>query len=143
LILTLDASVALKWFFRDRDDESDAEAALTILRALSDGRVTLIQPPHFTAQMAAVLVREDAAGFDVNFANLLALDLRFASDDAIYVRAAELSAALNHYLFDTLYHAVALLTPDAVFVTTDDKYFRRAKSVGAIEPLSALKLNER
>jgi predicted nucleic acid-binding protein len=49
-------------------------------------------------------------------------------------RAADLSAALNHHLLDTLYHAVAL-EEGATLVTADAAYFVKAKHLGAIIPL--------
>ena len=54
---------------------------------------------------------------------------------AAYRRAAEISTALNHHLFDTLYHAVAL-EEGATLVTADEAYFTKAKGLGAIERLA-------
>ena len=42
--LVVDASVALKWFFQDREGEDHVEAALDVLDALDQGQVRLIQP---------------------------------------------------------------------------------------------------
>jgi hypothetical protein len=39
---------------------------------------------------------------------------------------------LNHHLFDTLYHAVALKVPDTLFITADTQYFRKAAKLGHI-----------
>ena len=50
-------------------------------------------------------------------------------------RAAELSIALDHHLFDTLYHAVAL-EEGATLVTADATYFGKAKNLGSIELLA-------
>ena len=58
MILVVDASVALKWFFRERPDEPDVRPATEILTAVGDGRVRMVQPPHFLAEVAAVLARE-------------------------------------------------------------------------------------
>lgn len=52
----------------------------------------------------------------------------------IYRRAAEMSATLNHHLFDTLYHAVAL-EHGAELVTADKKYFNKACGLGSISLL--------
>ena len=43
---------------------------------------------------------------------------------------------LKYHAFDTLYHAAALLTPNAVLVTADQIYFKKARSSGPIELLS-------
>lgn len=56
--LVLDASVAIKWFFRDEPNEQDAQRALQILQAVGSGEARLVQPPHFMAEMCAVLARE-------------------------------------------------------------------------------------
>jgi predicted nucleic acid-binding protein len=58
VILVLDASVVIKWFFRDESNEQHAEQALQILSAVGTGVVMLVQPPHFMAEVSAVLARE-------------------------------------------------------------------------------------
>ena len=127
MILTFDASVALKWFCRDRDDEA----------AVADGSVKLVQPPHFMAEMTAVLAREAPTTAVANIEDLRALDFAVCDADRLYPRAAELATQLKHHAFDTLYHAAALLTPNAVLVTADQTYFKKAKSFGKIELLSS------
>jgi predicted nucleic acid-binding protein len=59
---------------------------------------------------------------------------------AVYLTACDLAILLNHHLFDTLYHAVALLTPEATLVTADRRYFDKAQSHGRIVLLSNLAL---
>ncbi len=49
---------------------------------------------------------------------------------------ASVAVKLNHHLFDTLYHAVALGTPATTLVTADLRYFRKARRFGAICPLA-------
>ncbi len=56
--LVIDASVVLKWFFRERKGEADTEPALTLLAGIDADRFRLWQPPHFLAEVAAVLARE-------------------------------------------------------------------------------------
>jgi predicted nucleic acid-binding protein len=46
-------------------------------------------------------------------------------------RAAGLSISLNHHLFDTLYHAVAL-EEGATLVTADETYFAKAGYLGGM-----------
>jgi predicted nucleic acid-binding protein len=64
------------------------------------------------------------------------LELEVADTLAIYQRAGSLAVTLNHHLFDTLYHAVALETPEATFVTADDRYLDKARSLGRIVHVS-------
>ena len=112
------------------------DAALDILRATADGSVKLIQPPHFMAEMTAVLAREAPATASASIEDLCALDFAVCDADLLYRQAAELATQFQHHAFDTLYHAAALLTPDAVMVTADQTYFKKAKSFGRIELLS-------
>jgi predicted nucleic acid-binding protein len=47
----------------------------------------------------------------------------------------DIAVGLNHHLFDTLYHAVAL-EEGATLVTADEAYFAKAKQLGGIERLA-------
>ena len=134
--VVVDASAALKWFFRSRDDEADLDIALDLLRRVADGSVTLLQPPHFIAEMSAVLSREVPAIAQAALGDLLDVEMQRIETDAVYVRAVELSLRFQHHLFDTLYHAVALESPDALLVTADERYWRKARTAGRIVRLA-------
>ncbi|MFA7400043.1 MAG: type II toxin-antitoxin system VapC family toxin [Sideroxydans sp.] len=138
MILVLDASVVIKWFFQDDPKEQYAQQALAILQAVASGEVQLVQPPHFMAEVSAVLSREKQQQAQVDMADLLNVEWRVAESDAIYATASELAAALNHHLFDTLYHAVAMHQANAVQVTADVRYFNKAKHLGRIVLLEDL-----
>jgi predicted nucleic acid-binding protein len=134
MICVVDASVAVKWFVRGdwavREDH--LEPALDLLRASATGAVDLCQPPHFLAEVAAVLARlapERAQG-DVD--DLSALDITWPEPTLALGRAIELAVQLDHHLFDTLYHALALSLPGAVLVTADRRYFGKARRLGHI-----------
>ena len=136
-IVVADASVALKWFFRTRSDETDVAAALALLQGVADGGITLIQPPHFVAEVAAVLVREAPQTAAADLRDLLAVEMRTdTTDETVYRRALLLAARHGHHLFDTLYHALALSTPGALLVTADEAYWRKARGERAIVRLS-------
>ena len=135
--LVVDASVALKWFFRDRSDEPGVAAALDILRGHAQGRLALLQPVHFHAEMCAVLAREAPSAAAENLRDLLGLGIATRDDETVYARAMQLSGQLGHHLFDTLYHALALETDDGLLVTADEAYCRKAARLGRIAPLSA------
>lgn len=136
MILVVDASVALKWFFRTHDNETDTEEALAILTGIDTGHYKLLQPPHFLAEMAAVLAREKPADVHEDLNNLQHLEWQYFDDPTVYTTAVNLSLQLQHHLFDTLYHAVALDIPDAVLVTADTRYYRKASDQGSIHLLS-------
>lgn len=132
--LVLDSSVALKWFLGDRPDEMNVAEAMEVLSRIYRNEVTVIQPVHWCAEVLEVLarVRADQIESMVGFLNVLA----FSVEDSwrTYRTAAQLSVDLNHHLFDTLYHAVAL-EHGAEFITADKKYFNKAYSLGSISLL--------
>ncbi|MFA5372488.1 MAG: type II toxin-antitoxin system VapC family toxin [Sideroxydans sp.] len=132
MILVLDASVAIKWFFRDEPNEQHAQRALQILQAVGAGEVRLVQPPHFMAEVSAVLARENPEQVQTDIVDLLNVGWRVSESAEIYGIASELAASLNHHLFDTLYHAVALHEPDALLVTADVRYYNKAGKAGRI-----------
>ena len=57
--VVLDASVIVKWIFSDRAEEAHSFQALQILQLIKESRVTVVQPPHWLAEAAAVVVRLD------------------------------------------------------------------------------------
>lgn len=138
MICVVDASVAVKWFVRGDQlaREDHVEPAMQLLGAAVEGRIDLHQPPHFLAEVAAVLTRIDPRTAQRDLDNLAALEVHWAHPTEAYARAVGLAANLNHHLFDTLYHALALETPGAVFVTADRRYFDKARSKGAIALLA-------
>ena len=136
MIVVADASVALKWFFRTRVDEADVAAALGLLAGVAEGRISLLEPPHFVAEVAAVLARESPQTASTDLQDILAIEMRVGADQKTYDRALALAKRYKHHLFDTLYHALALATPGAILVTADSAYWRKARSEGAIVHLA-------
>jgi predicted nucleic acid-binding protein len=139
--LVVDASVAVKWFFRSREAEADVVAALGILRAVAIGQVALIQPPHFVAEVTAVLAREAPQTAATARRDLLDIEVAVADEPNIYRRAMALAIPFRHHVFDTLYHAVALETPGAMLVTADARYLRNARAAGRIVLLAGFELS--
>ena len=72
--------------------------------------------------------------------DLLDVACWFVEDPAIYASAVDLSICLQHHLFDTLYHAMALHTPNATFVTADRRYYEKARDISPIKHLADLKV---
>lgn len=132
MIVVADASVAMKWFLADGVDEDHSVPALAILEAASLGRLQLVQPVHFIAEVAAVLIRLKPAQAQDDLLDLLRIEQRTADGPEIHATAMELAERLDHHLFDTLYHAVALHTPGATFVTADRRYHDKARHLGQI-----------
>lgn len=138
MIQVLDASVALKWFFRAADEREGAEAALDLLQAAAAGEMRLLQPPHFIAEVAAVLVRKCPDGWQAALDDLLEIEMETWTDDDLYRVGAELAARTGAHLFDTLYHATALQFPGAEFVTADRRYLALAGHLGQVRLLPGL-----
>ena len=134
MICVVDASVAVKWFAEGdwalRED--DIEPALEVLKASTGGTLEFYQPPHFLAEVAAVVSRLMPDRAQQHIDNLAQLNITCAAPTAAYTKAIELACQLDHHLFDTLYHAAALSVPGAMLVTADKRYFDKARHLGQI-----------
>lgn len=134
MIRVIDASVAVKWFV-DGDwaqSEDHVDHALALLLACRDGQVDFLQPPHFVAEVAAVLARGKPQAATEDIQNLLDMDFQVVDALPIYENAIDLSRQLKHHLFDTLYHALALATPGVSLITADRRYYNKAHHLGQI-----------
>ncbi len=135
MIVVLDASVILKWLFEDPAREPDTEQALAVIESVVRGRLEILQPVHWLAEVAAVTARltPNTAIRDVEM--LAALQFPTTDDPNVMRQATHLAIETGHHLFDTLYHAVALEHADALLVTADDRYYSKAKRYGTIAAL--------
>lgn len=136
--LVVDASVAIKWFVGAIDEQHVAQAD-AVVEAIERSETELLAPSHWSAEVIAVLARRDPTLVD---GALLALDdmtPTVVHGVAVLKRAADMAIALDHHLFDTLYHAVALEV-GATLVTADEAYFNKARHLGAIELLADFKV---
>lgn len=139
--VVLDASVVVKWIFADRADEAHSLQAIQILQFIKEARVSVVQPPHWLAEVAAATVRLEPRWARQAVSLLDALELSVSGGIDVYQKACELSASLNQHLFDTLYHAVALTEPGAILVTADEQYYRKAHKAGRIVRLKEYSLS--
>ena len=142
MICVVDASVAVKWFVAGdwALQEDHVDNALALLQATAQGSIQLLQPPHFLAEVAAVLARLKPGTAVEDIGNLTALEITWAEPTEEILKATELAVRLNHHVFDTLYHALALSTPGAVLVTADRRYFDKCNHLGQIRWLPDLQL---
>lgn len=140
MILVLDASVALKWFFRSDVDEDHSGIALRILAGVDSRAIRLVQPPHFLAEMAAVLVRKHPAAAIENLRDLRLVAMDIADAPDLHEAAAEVAMRVEAHVFDALYHATALHHPGARLVTADRRYYQRAHYLGQISLLEGFEL---
>jgi len=136
LKLVVDASVALKWFFQDPEREADIDRADVILNGFVAGDIALFAPVHFQVEVCAVLARQSAPGAMLqHLSRLEDLSIPVCDHASVVARAMSLSLELEHHLFDTLYHAVAL-EEDALLITADHRYWAKACDVGGIAELA-------
>lgn len=132
--VVVDASVIVKWVFPGSENEEHVEQALELLAGIRDGKVVLLQPQHWLVEVAAVVTRLRPELAEPALDLLGAMEFAAVDDLPVLKRASRISHELNHHLFDTLYHAVAL-EYDRTLVTADDHYFKKAKHLGRIVPL--------
>ncbi len=135
-----DASVIIKWMVPEREAEANVSQALDVLLALKGGALQLLQPVHWLAEVAAVLARVSQPTAAAKIAALNLTEIHTADTPEIWDLAVELAIALNHHLFDTLYHAVALQTQGVQLITADRRYYKKAHDRGRIMLLDDLKL---
>jgi len=126
--LVLDASVCLKWFLID---EQDAAQSLELRAHVRDGKVDLVEPPIWRCEIASVLTRKHPAGALGMITDLAIVGATIDSDATCLRRAASLAITLDHHLFDTIYHAVAI-EHGIDLVTADEHYHRKARRLGHI-----------
>ena len=94
------------------------------MQRVVDGREAIIQPVHWLLEVGAVLTLLNPAGAEEDIAMLQAMDFEVVDDPLIWRRASRLAIDLNQRLFDTIYHALALETRDAVLVTANTRYMK-------------------
>jgi len=132
-MIVLDASVIVKAL--SPLDEPEAERARDVWRRVGLGQTPALQPVHWLAEVGAVLARLSPGTADADVADLSLLELPVRGDLEVMRRAVRLAVDLDHHLFDTLYHAVALETDGATLVTADHRYLRKAEGQGRIAAL--------
>jgi predicted nucleic acid-binding protein len=130
--LVVDASVVVKWLLSDPDQEAETERATELMQQILDGHEPVLQPVHWLMEVAAALARLSPASVESDVVALQALEVPTADSPQVLVRACRLAIDLNQHLFDTLYHAVALETPDATLVTADDRYLATGAPLGRV-----------
>lgn len=135
MTLVLDASVLVKWLIPNLEREPDLEQALTIMTSVQAGTIQLLQPVHWLAEVAAVLARINPESVVEDVELLRAMELPVADSTEVYRQACRLAVILNHHVFDTLYHAVALVHTETILVSADRRYINKAGHLGSLMAL--------
>jgi len=131
-MVVVDASVAIKWLIPQRPEEADVENALQLFDLIDSQAATLLQPPHFLAEVMAVATRLEPDYAERILFAVSNMEMSIIAGTDVYRSAIRLSMQLKHHLFDTLYHAVALQTSGATFITADAAYYRKAQGLGRV-----------
>ena len=129
--VVVDASVAVKWVLPDPAVELDADQAIALLAKIKSSELLPLQPPHWLAEVAAVITRLHPKVARRAIELLHALELPIADELEILTRSCAIAEQLSCHVFDTLYHAVAL-ERDATLITADDEYYRKARKLGHV-----------
>lgn len=132
--VVIDASVAVKWFLPGSENEPDVDRAMVLLEGLRDGEVRAVQPPHWLAEVSAVIARLRPSLAQQAVELLVALELPIEEGLDSYRCAIRIATDLEHHLFDTLYHAIAV-EREIVLISADDHYCRKAKRLGGLQEL--------
>ena len=126
MIVVVDASVVLKWLIADPTREPDTESAVELMQAVAQGELKILQPLHWLIEVVGVLARYSPQRATEDALLLQAMRIPTTDDPGILQRAIQLAVDTKQHVFDTLHHAVALQTHDAVLVTADDRYRSKA-----------------
>ncbi|MEX2123213.1 MAG: hypothetical protein WD795_04935 [Woeseia sp.] len=72
--VVLDASIVVKWLLQNPQQEPDTDKAMQLVEAVVKGRESALQPPHWLAEVGAVLARTspETAAEDVVMLSALA-----------------------------------------------------------------------
>jgi predicted nucleic acid-binding protein len=130
--IVIDANVAIKWLLPHRPEDAYISNVLLLFGQIEIQQVLMVQPPHFLAEVMAVVALLEPDYADRVFLALRKMEISFKDSSEIYRTAIRLSVQLKHHLFDTLYHAVAIETAGATFITADEAYYRKAQGFGRI-----------
>jgi predicted nucleic acid-binding protein len=130
--LVVDASVVVKWVLQDEEREPETDQATRLMQWILDGEEDVVQPVHWLVEVGAALARLAPESASKDITRLQALELRVNDGPAVLGRGCRLAVDLRQHLFDTLYHAVALETPDATLVTADERYAKAAVEAGRV-----------
>lgn len=111
--------------------EPESGIAKQILLDAQKGAYQLLAPPHWIAEVFAVIDRQRPARLTDSADVIYGINIQMMGGRMIHMHAAKLSTALNHHLFETHYHAVAIAC-DATLITADERYFEKANGLGNI-----------
>jgi predicted nucleic acid-binding protein len=124
-IVVLDASVAAKFYVRERDSE--------LAQSLVDREFNFLVPDIFFSEVANAIRKQhredgqlDAASVRLAIDDLLMIGAEPVTSTVLLPRSMEIALSLDHSVYDCLYLALAERA-QVVLVTADARLFRKAK----------------
>jgi predicted nucleic acid-binding protein len=127
----VDASVALKWYFRDEELQSQADS---LLEAFASGAATLTAPSFIRYEIANAFVVAQRRGrlsyqqLLPRLESFLALNIvQLTDDEELILAAIELTTRVPVAFYDALYLAIAQRLAFN-FVTADRQLHERTKN---------------
>jgi predicted nucleic acid-binding protein len=132
-VIVPDASVLLKWSL-DSHDEKDQEKALAIRHGWLAGRHRIILPSIWAYEVGNIIGRKQA-GLARELLEIY-VGYQFEEERAadLFERILDIMNAIDVTFYDAAYHSVALKY-GGTFVSADDKYVRKALSIGHVMAL--------
>jgi predicted nucleic acid-binding protein len=131
MLLVLDASVCLKWFLSEPTPEPDSAIAFALLEDIRNDTIRLLQPPVWHSEIAAVLARMQPKLGQQMIEEVFRLNTEIDASEIVLNKAISLASQLDHHLFDTIYHALAI-ERETTLITADARYYRKAQALGHI-----------
>jgi predicted nucleic acid-binding protein len=126
-----DASVLLKWVLPEEGEPWVGEA-LRLRDDFETGRADLLVPSLWYYEAGNVLALHYAESAADRLAVLVGLRLSVAEPNEMWrVKTLDLAKTHGVTFYDASYHALAILH-NGVFVTSDEKYLRKASAAGCI-----------
>lgn len=128
----VDASVVLKWFLRETEDQEEA------LQLQNDyfRRNVLLGIPHYAlVEIFNILSRQKIASKRIEAAFSMVFEFGFQEYPATLEFSSLALTLVRKFdgisFYDALYHSIAL-QEGGTFITADQKYFKKTKKAGGI-----------
>jgi predicted nucleic acid-binding protein len=96
--VVLDASVIVKWILPGRTGETHAQRALDVLGEIQAGRLSVVEPPHWLAEVAAVVGRLAPERASEILGLMHAMEFPVVGELEVYQEAVRLSARSGQHV---------------------------------------------
>jgi len=129
-VIVPDASVLLKWSL-DSAGEKDQDKALVIRQRWLAGRHRIILPSIWAYEVGNILGRQQPGLARELFEIYMGYQFEEESASNLFASIFDIMNAIDATFYDASYHSVAL-KHHGTYVSADDKYVRKALSIGHV-----------